>query len=137
MLDAKKVEEKGFPLVFTVQKLGKSLEELSKATEGPGYPLSPVYVIAATGPMAVPSPADTRWQAVEVGQMWGLEHGTSWLMTPLHVPASMQGQPLILRLHWDTSREDPLLLSLEATVFLDGRAIGAFDWQHRVLLLPE
>jgi alpha-mannosidase len=124
-------------LVFTVQKLRKSLEELSTTTEGPGYLLSPVSVIAATAPVAVPSLTDTHWQPLEVGQIWGREHGTSWLKTPLHIPASLQGQPLVLRLHWDTSRDDPLLLSLEATVFLDGRAIGAFDWQHPVLLLPE
>jgi alpha-mannosidase len=99
--------------------------------------LSPVYSIAAPDPIAMPSPTDTQWKPVEVGQLWGLEHGTGWLMTSLQVPASMSGLPLILQLHWDTARDDPLLLYLEATVFLDGRAIGAFDWQHRVLWLPE
>jgi alpha-mannosidase len=128
---------KEFSLVFAVQKLRKSLEELSKTTEGPGYQLSPVSVFAATDPMTRPSLSDTRWQPVGVGQLWGLEHGTSWLKTPMHVPASMQGLPLVLRLHWDTSGNDPLLLALEATVFLDGHAIGAFDWRHPALLLPE
>src|SRR5258706_14838933 len=86
--------------------------------------------------MTLPSLTETHWQPVEPGQLWGREHGTSWLKTPLRVPASMQGLPLVLRLHWDASRDDPLLTALEATVFLDGRAIGAFDWQHRLLLLP-
>ncbi len=99
--------------------------------------LSPVYCMAATGPMTIPSITDTQWQPLEVGVIWGLKHGTSWLMTPLQAPESMQRQPLVLQLHWDTPEDDALLLSLEATVFLDGRAIGAFDWRHPVLLLPE
>ncbi len=128
---------KEFLLVFTVQKLRNSIEALSATTEGPAHMLSPVYGIAATGPMAIPSLTDIHWQPVEVGLVWGLKHGTSWLKTSLQAPASMQGLPLVLQLHWDTSGNDPLLLQLEATVFLDGHAIGAFDWRHPVLLLPE
>src|SRR5437868_6852708 len=128
---------KEFLLVFTVQKLRNSIEALSATTEGPAHMLSPVYGIAATGPMAIPSLTDTHWQPVEVGLVWGLKHGTSWLKTSLQAPASMQGLPLVLQLLWDTSGNDPLLLQLEATVFLDGHAIGAFDWRHPVLLLPE
>jgi len=128
---------KEFLLVFTVQKLRNSLEALSATTEGPAHMLSPVYGIAATGPMAIPSLTDTHWQPVEVGLVWGLKHGTSWLKTSLQAPASMQGLPLVLQLLWDTSGNDPLLLQLEATVFLNGHAIGAFDWRHPVLLLPE
>src|SRR5205807_1086044 len=128
---------KEFLLVFTVQKLRNSIEALSATTEGPAHMLSPVYAIAATGPMAIPSLTDTHWQPVEVGLVWGLKHGTSWLKTSLQAPASMQGLPLVLQLLWDTSGNDPLLLQLEATVFLDGHAIGAFDWRHPVLLLPE
>src|SRR3989440_10350405 len=128
---------KEFLLVFTVQKLRNSIEALSATTEGPAHMLSPVYGIAATGPMAIPSLTDTHWQPVEVGLVWGLKHGTSWLKTSLQAPASMQGLPLVLQLHWDTSGNDPLLLQLEATVFLDRHAIGAFDWRHPVLLLPK
>src|SRR5713226_6859148 len=128
---------KDFLLVFTVQKLRNSLKALSETTEGPAHVLSPVYSLAAAGPMVIPSPTDAQWQPVEVGLPWGLEHGTSWLMTPLQAPTSMQGLPLVLQLHWDTPGDDSLLLRLEATVFLDGRAIGAFDWKHPVLLLPE
>src|SRR5438093_1511415 len=106
-------------------------------TEGPAHMLSPIYGVAAAGPMAVPSLTGTQWQPVEVGRLWGLKHGTSWLMTPLQVPASLQGLSLVLQLHWDTSGNDPLLQRLEATVFLDGRAIAALDWRHPVLLLPE
>ena len=137
-------------MVFTVQKLRNSLEALRNTTEGPAHMLSPVYGIAATGPMAIPSPEDTQWQPLEVGALWGLEHGTSWLMAPLPVAPrfiagnslsiegnSLQKLPLVLQMHWDTPENDPFLLRLEATVFLDGRAIGAFDWKHPVLLLPE
>src|SRR5947209_2290612 len=87
---------KEFPLVFTVQKLRMNLEALSQMTEGPAQLLSPVYSVAAAGPMAIPSLTDTQWQPVGVGQLWGLKHGTSWLMTPLQVPASIQGLPLVL-----------------------------------------
>src|SRR5260370_17946171 len=125
-----------FLLVFTVQKLRNSLEALRNTTEGPAHMLAPVYGIAAAGPMAVPWLADTRWQSLEVGLVWGLKHGTSWLMTPLQAPESMQGLPLVLQLHWDTPENDALLLRLEATVFVDGRGMGAFEWRHRVLLLP-
>jgi alpha-mannosidase len=130
------LRRKEFPLVFTVQKLRKGLEELRETTEGPAHMLSPVYELAATDPMTLPPLSDPHWQRVEPGQLWGLERDTSWLKTHLQVPASLYEMPLILRLHWDNSRDDPLLLALEATVWLDGRAIGAFDWQHRALMLP-
>jgi alpha-mannosidase len=126
---------KEFLLVFTVQKLRNSLKALRKTTEGPAHMLSPVYGVAATSPMAIPSLTDTQWQPLEVGSVWGLKHGTSWLMTPLQAPESMRGLPLVLQLRWDTYEDDSLLLRLEATAFLDGRAIGAFDWRHPVLLL--
>src|SRR5258708_1924166 len=106
-------------------------------TEGPAHILSPVYGIAASGPMAIPSLTDTQWRPLEVGVIWGLKHGTSWLMASLQAPESMQKLPLVLQLQWDTPENDPLLLRMEATVFLDGHAIGAFDWRHPVLLLPE
>ena len=124
-------------MVFTVQKLRNSLEALRKTTAGSAHMLAPVYSVAAADPMAIPSSTDTQWQPVEVGQIWGLKHETSWLMTSLQAPASLQGLPLVLQLHWNTSGDDSLLLQLEATVFLDGHAIGAFDWRHPVLLLPE
>jgi len=128
---------KEFILVFTVQKLRTNLESLNKTTAGPVQMLSPIYYVDATGPMNIPSMTDTQWQPLEVGQLWGLKHGTSWLKTSLQAIESMQGCPLVLQLHWETPGNDSLLLRLEATVFLNGRAIGAFDWRHPVLLLPE
>src|SRR5258708_18361273 len=129
---------KEFLLVFTVQKLRTSLEALRKMTEGPAHMLFPVYVygVAATGPMAIPSLTDTHWQPLAVGSAWGLEHGTSWLMAPLHVPKPLQGLPLVLQLHCKTLGGVPLFPRLEPPCFLDGHAIGAFDWRHPVLLLP-
>ena len=123
--------------MLTIQKLQNSLEALHLETAGPPNVLSPVSGMPAAGPMAIPLPSDAHWQPVEIGQNWGPAHGTSWLKAPLQAPAMLQGQPVVLQLHWDTSGDDPLLLQLEATVFLDGRAIGAFDWRHPVLLLPE
>ena len=137
LIQKKASGEKEFLLVFTIQKLRAALEALSQTIEGPGHLLSPVYGIAAPGPMALPSSEDANWQTVDVGRSWGHKQETSWLMTRLQVPASMQELPLVLQLHWHTCGDDPLLLRMEATVFLDGRAIGAFDWRHPALVLPE
>jgi len=86
--------------------------------------------------MAMPN-TEAQWDILEVGQVWGERYGTSWLRTTLHVPAEQQSEPLVLQLHWDTRDHDELLRHLEATVFLDGRACGAFDWRHPALLLPS
>src|SRR5260370_39246024 len=81
---------------FSVQKLRNSLDALYKTIEAPAHMLSPVYGITATGPMTVPSLTDTQWQPLEVGQLWGLKHGTSWLMTPLPVvPAINRGRSAV------------------------------------------
>lgn len=121
---------------LTVQKLQHRVVELGKAAEGQAIFVSPVYVV--TGPMTAPSASmQTGAQQVEVGQIWGMTHGTSWLMTTLQIAQELLGQPIVLRLLWNTAGNDPLFLQVEATVFLDGRAIGAFDWRHPALLLPE
>jgi alpha-mannosidase len=123
-------------MVFTVQKLRRSLEALHKATEGPAQMLSPVDSCVAQGTMVMPS-ANAGWQPLVVGAIWGVKHGTSWLRTSVQATQNLQKQPLVLQLHWGTpAREDPLFLRLEATVFFDGRAVGAFDYRHPVLLLP-
>ena len=101
---------KEFLLVFTFQKLRNSLEALSQMTQGPAHMLSPIYGVAAAGPMAIPSLTDTRWQPLEVGLVWGLKHGTSWLMTALDVPESMQGLEVSLRGH----KAQPLHFRLHA-----------------------
>ncbi len=134
---AKKLRRKEFCLVFTIQKLRVRLEELRKMAEGAPCMLSPVYSLAAAGPMTIPSPEDEKWLPVERGSLWGENHGTSWLMTHLRIPQSMQELPLILQLHSDASEVDPFLLILEATVFLDGRAAGAIDRHHPGLLLDK
>lgn len=121
-------------MVFTVQKLRHSLETLQKASEGAVQSLAPVYSSVAQGAMTMPSSAE--WQPVEVGVMWGVKHGTSWLKTSLQASAEQQNQPLVLQLRWETPENDALFLRLEATVFLDGHAIGAFDYRHPTLLLP-
>src|SRR5260370_17040972 len=95
-------------------------------TEGPAHILSPVYGIAASGPMAIPSLTDTQWRPLEVGVIWGLKHGTSWLMASLQAPESMQKLPLVLQLQWDTPENDPLLLRIAAPLFLHGPPIAPF-----------
>jgi len=45
--------------------------------------------------------------------------------------------PTVLRRHGNRSKNEALLLQVEATVFLDGQAIGGFDARHPSLLLPE
>ena len=50
-----------------------------------------------------PAPArdDQLWTPLEVGQLWGLTHGTVWLAATLQVPQQMVGQPVALQLLWD------------------------------------
>jgi alpha-mannosidase len=122
-------------MVFLVQKLQRSLEALEKAIQGPSYALAPIYCSVASGPMTMPE-EKASWELIETGQVWGERYGTSWLRTTVRVLAAQQGEPLVLQLHWDRRNQDELLRYLEATVFLDGRACGAFDWRHPVLLLP-
>src|SRR5258708_10045469 len=122
---------------LTMQKLQLRLRELRQAMEDPGQALAPVLSAPADGPMTSPPQADdARWQGLENGQTWGLPYGTCWLQATLpayHFPA---GQTPVLQLLWDRGTEDSLLRRLEATVFLDDRAIGAFDWRHPLLALP-
>ena len=124
---------------LTIQKLQRRIAEMGHAAEGPRVFISPVLVAVASGPMTPPPAAsDALWKKVEVGQSWGVEHGTSWLMAHLQVPETMVGQPVVLQLHWEEHSRwgDPLLRLLEATIFLDGHTVGAIDWRHPVLLLP-
>jgi len=123
---------------FTEKKLQAHLANyLRKAYSGERHPLSPVLVAPATGPMTPPpSPASEEWQPVEVGQLWGRKHATVWLKTELQVPEPMRNDPVILQLHWDSPSSDGLILRLEATAFLDGIAVGAFDYYHKELQLP-
>ncbi len=111
--------------------------------------LSPVYCMAATGPMTIPSITDTQWQPLEVGVIWGLKHGTSWLMTPLQAPESMQRQPLVLQfVRWATSYVDapglyrrsfalwwldaaPALHGELATLSLDAHSPGSICYTER------
>src|SRR5450631_72998 len=104
-------------MVFTVQKLRRSLEALSGMIEGPEYTLKEVVSSVAAGPMVL-AEEHAEWESVEVGQSWGVRHGTSWLKVELNVPETMQGGPLVLQLHWDSADNDALLIRLEATVFL-------------------
>jgi alpha-mannosidase len=122
---------------FTVQKLQLRLRELRKASEVRMHALAPLACIPADGPMSLPpDPDDARWQPLEIGQTWGLTHSTCWLQAELAPLRYVEDQTPVLQLHWDQEGDDSLLRRLEATVFLDGIAIGAFDWRHPLLALP-
>ncbi len=123
---------------FTVQKLQTFLSQLRTAVESRDISIDPVFVAPATAPMTPPpSNDDSSWQPLQVGQMDGVEHGTTWLRAALLIPEAMQGQPVVMQLYWNTTPQDWGLLRVEATAFLDGVAIGGFDWRHQVLLLPD
>lgn len=122
---------------FTVQKLHARLRELRQAVHTPARPVTPLTSVPATGPMTPPPPADDAdWQPLTDGQTWGLTHGTCWLQAELAPHRYLQDQTPVLQLHWDRRDDDSLLRRLEATVFLDGQAIGALDWGHPLLALP-
>jgi len=123
---------------LTVQKLQLRLRELRQAAEERGELLTSVTTLSAAGPMTMPPPADDRrWQKLEVGQMWGPKHGTCWLQTNLAAHTYVADQTPVLQLRWDQGPVDSLFRKLEATAFLDGEAIGAFDWRHPLLALPR
>lgn len=122
---------------LTVQKLQLRLRELRQATEVCMNPVAPLASVPADRPMSLPpAPDDRRWQNLENGQTWGLPHGTCWLQAELTPHRYIQDQAPVLQLLWDQGGDDSLLRRLEATVFLDGKAIGAFDWRHPLLALP-
>jgi alpha-mannosidase len=122
---------------LTVQKLQLRLRELRKAAEVCMHSIAPIACLPADGPMnPLPAPDDARWQHLEIGQTWGLIHGTCWLRAELAPLSYVQDQTHVLQLLWDQGGDDSLLRRLEATVFLDGVAIGAFDWRHPLLALP-
>lgn len=122
---------------LTIQKLQLRLRELRRAAEEPGVAVPPVFVTPADGPMSPPPPSDDAcWQGLEIGSTWGLTHGTCWLQTTLEPHVYTLDETPVLQLSWDQGSDDSLLRVLEATVFLDGTAIGAFDWRHPLLALP-
>src|SRR5947209_941117 len=121
---------------LTAQKLRLRIAELGRAAIAQGTSIAPIFVTPASGPMAPPPAEDECWKELEQGQLWGEAHSTSWLKTRLQAPAQVVGQCAVLLLHWDTGQKDNLFRLLEATAFLDGNAIGGFDWRHRTLVLP-
>ncbi len=122
---------------LTIQKLQSRLHELRQAAQDPGTPIAPILIAAADGPMT-PAPVanDARWQKLETGQMWGYTHSTCWLQTTLAPHIYTPDSTPVLQLLWHQGSDDGLFRYLEATVFLDDQAIGAFDWRHRQLALP-
>ena len=123
---------------LTTQKLQLRLRELRQAAEEPGYPVTPVLSVPADSPTALPpAPDDHRWQRLETNQTWGFTHSTGWLQATLAPHNYVPDQVPVLQLLWNQGSEDSLLRQLEATIFLDGKAIGAFDWRHPALALPR
>ncbi|QBD80373.1 alpha-mannosidase [Ktedonosporobacter rubrisoli] len=125
-------------MLLTVEKLQMRIANLGDAAEGPAQPLEPVFIAPAAEPLSPPPAMESaEWHKLEVGQQWGREHATSWLMTSLELPEALRGKAVVLQLHWDTRSDDFAFHGLEATVLLDGVAVGGFDWRHLMLLLPE
>lgn len=125
-------------MLLTIKKLQLRLRELRQAAEEPGTALAPLTCMPATGPMAWPPAVDdSGWQDLEIGQTWGLMHKTCWLQTILPAHTYVPDQTPVLQLLWEQEAEDTLLRLLEATVFLDGVAVGGFDWRHRQIALPR
>ena len=123
---------------FTVQKLQTFLNQLRTAVESQDISIDPVFVAPATAAMSSPpSESDASWQLLQMRQAYGVEHGTVWLRATLLIPEALQGQSVVMQLYWNTTPQDWGLLRVEATAFLDGVAIGGFDWRHQTLLLPD
>src|SRR5713226_7781027 len=127
---------------LTVQKLGLRIADLGRTAIGPGQPIAPISVVPANKAMESPLQVnESRGRRLDIGQPWGSEHCTSWLIARLHLPETEAEQSTMLQLRWETVPRDPfsiwdtgpkdgLQLQLEATVFLDGVALGGFDSHH-------
>ncbi|MGH2498252.1 MAG: alpha-mannosidase [Ktedonobacteraceae bacterium] len=134
---------------LTVQKLQLRIGDLGRIASGPQQPVSTITVAPAIEAMEPPLHSDeARGRRLDIGQIWGGEHCTSWLLAPLRLPEAQAEQSYVLHLRWetvprdasspwDTGPKDGLQLQLEATVFLDGTAIGGFDSRHHTLALPN
>lgn len=133
---------------LTVQKLQLRIADLGKAASGSVQPVTSISVAPAIEAMESPFHIDkARGRRLETGQLWGGEYCTNWLLATLRLPETQAEQSHILHLYWatvpgdasspwDTGPKDGLQLQLEATVFLDGVAIGGFDSRHHTLVLP-
>jgi len=120
-------------------------------------PLDDVLTCAARGPadesaMAAPPPSDAPdWLPLRVGEQWGGVPGadpnaqrtidwgipadggsTHWLRATLRVPQDWHHAQVLLSLAWTGGGQ----ASLEAIVYLDGRALAGLDEFHRAILLP-
>lgn len=134
---------------LTVQKLQLRIADLGRIASGPAQPVSSIAIVPAGETMESPFHIDkAQGRRLDVGQIWGGEHCTNWLLTPLRLPEVQAEQSYVLHLYWetiprdasspwDTGPKDGLQLQLEATVFLDGVAIGGFDSRHHALVLPD
>lgn len=122
---------------LTIQKLQARLRELRQAAEEPGTAVTPIFSAPGAGPMTPPLPADdAAWQPLAIGSTWGRTHSTCWLQATLARYTYTPHETPVLQLLWNQEADDSLLRLVEATVFLDGTAIGAFDWRHPLLALP-
>jgi alpha-mannosidase len=143
--------------LLTLDKLKRRVPEIVAAAVRLTQPLDDVLTCAPRGPadesaMAAPPPLDASdWLPLRVGDPWGGKPGadplaqrtldwgipadggsTHWLRATLRVPQDWRGAQVQLALAWSGQGQ----ASLEAIVYLDGRALAGLDEFHRAILLP-
>ncbi len=146
-------------MFWTKEKLKLRVPEIITAAVRATLPLDTVLTCAAPGDphdtaMAAPPPADsTIWTALKPGQRWGVKPGADpnrrppmldwgipaeggsnhWLRATVDVPGAWRGKPVLVALAWQGEGQ----ASLEAILYLDGKALAGIDEFHRSALLPD
>jgi alpha-mannosidase len=146
-------------MFWTVEKLKYRIPEVIAAAVRASYPVEDVLTCVAPGKVdenamaAPPAPGDPIWKPLRIGQRWGVKPGADpnrmppallegipaeggsnhWLRAMIRVPDEWRGKPVMLTLEWK-GREQA---SLEAIMYLDGKALVGFDQFHKSALLPE
>nr|MCU0491664.1 alpha-mannosidase [Chloroflexaceae bacterium] len=144
---------------LTLTKLKRRVPEIIAAAQRAALPLAEVWHCPAAGPahensMAPPPPADDAgWQPLREGQMWGYQPGSDphapprrlgwnipadggsnhWLRASISVPEAWRGGHVRLALEW----EGRGAASIEAIVYLNGRALAGLDECHRSVQWPS
>ncbi|MFN8505427.1 alpha-mannosidase [Kouleothrix sp.] len=146
-------------MFFTAEKLSLRIPEIIAAATRDTRPVEGVLACVAPGApaestmAAAPDPDAPGWFALAPGMPWGGAPGlppdapqpsigwnipangggNHWLRATLAVPDEWRGRQVLLALSWE---DRGLAGSVEAIVYLDGRALAGIDEFHRAVLLP-
>src|SRR5437867_9788090 len=140
-------------MFWTVEKLKLRVPEITAAAIRAIRPADNVLTCVAPGSvdenaMAAPPPPNAKvWRPLHAGERWGAKPGADpdvmppmldegipaeggsnhWLRTSITVPQEWRDKQVLLALSWEGRAQ----ASLEAIMYLDGKALAGFDEFHR------